>query len=81
MPVVAVLGVGATAELTPPTDTVYHNKLLPVAVKALAVAPMQYPTVLVTVGGTGEARMFTSIWTCGVELAHPVIDDIAPTKY
>ena len=34
----AVLGVGAVALPTPPVATVYHFKLVPVAVNALAVA-------------------------------------------
>ena len=37
VPTVVVEGVGAVALPTPPVATVYHNRLLPVAVKAMAV--------------------------------------------
>ena len=37
MPAVVVEGVGAVALPVPPVATVYHNKLLPVAVSATAV--------------------------------------------
>jgi hypothetical protein len=33
-----VNGVGATADPTPPTETVYHNNPVPAAVKGEAVA-------------------------------------------
>ena len=39
VPAVAVLGVGAVVEPVPPVATVYHFKLEPVAVNALAVSP------------------------------------------
>ena len=38
LPAVVVLGVGAVELPTPPVAAVYHFKLEPVAVKALAVA-------------------------------------------
>ena len=37
LPAVAVDGIGEVALPVPPVATVYHNKLLPVAVKAGAV--------------------------------------------
>jgi len=37
VPTVAVEGVGAVELPTPPVVTVYHNRLLPVAVKSMAV--------------------------------------------
>ena len=37
VPTVAVEGIGAVALPIPPVATVYHNRLLPVAVKAMAV--------------------------------------------
>ena len=37
VPTVAVEGIGAVALPTPPVAAVYHNRLLPVAVKAMAV--------------------------------------------
>lgn len=57
----AVLGVGAVPLATPPTDTVNHERLVPVAVNAVAVAPRQYVTGLVTVGAVGNGLMVTSI--------------------
>ena len=54
MPGVAVEGVGATEEPVPPVGTVYHNKLLPVAVNGEATAPTQYTTGVTTVGGAAE---------------------------
>ena len=38
LPTVVVEGVGAVALPVPPDATVYHNKLFPVAVSAVAVA-------------------------------------------
>lgn len=68
MPVVAVLGVGAVALLTPPIDTVYHNRFVPVAVNAVAVAPKQYGTGL-TPGGVGNGFIVTFI--LDRRLSHP----------
>ena len=65
----AVLGVGAIPLATPPTDTVYHERLVPVAVKAVADAPMQYVTGLATTGGVGNGLMVTSIRD--LKLSHP----------
>jgi hypothetical protein len=53
VPLVAVDGVGAVALPVPPLTVVYHNRLLPVAVNAVAVAPSQYVTGVVTVGTVG----------------------------
>ncbi len=39
----------------PPVAEVYHNKLLPVAVKLLAAVPLQYETELFTTGALGMA--------------------------
>jgi len=51
---VAVLGIGATG-LPVPVSLVYHKSLLPVAVKAAAVDPLQYVIGDVTVGAIGIA--------------------------
>ena len=49
-PVADVNGVGVVADPTPPVATLYQSKLVPVAVKAVAVAFWQYVTGVVTVG-------------------------------
>ena len=49
-PVADVNGVGAVADPTPPVAVLYQSKLVPVAVKAVAVAFWQYVTGVVTVG-------------------------------
>jgi hypothetical protein len=41
VPTVLVSGVGAVADGVPPVEVVYHFRLVPVALKALAVAPEQ----------------------------------------
>ena len=41
LPAVAVLGVGAVVLPVPPVATVYHFNDVPVAVRAVAVAPKQ----------------------------------------
>jgi len=51
---VAVLGVGAVELPVPPVETVYHNKLEPVADNALAVSPTQYSIGLLTIGALGK---------------------------
>ena len=38
LPTVVVNGVGAVALPVPPAETLYHNKLFPVAVSTVAVA-------------------------------------------
>ena len=65
VPAAAVDGVGAVELPVPPEETVYHNKLVPVAVKAEAVAPVQYFTGLVTMGAAGV------VTTVMVEVAIP----------
>ena len=60
VPVADVNGVGAVADSTPPVAVLYQSKLLPVAVKVVAVAFWQYVTVVVTVGA-GVAFMVTVI--------------------
>jgi len=62
---VAVLGVGAVALLVPPVATVYHNRFVPVAVNAVAVACWQYVTGVVTVGAAGVVFTFTAIVALG----------------
>jgi hypothetical protein len=52
-PAVVVEGVGAVLLPVPPVATVYHKRLVPVAVNAVAVAFKQYVTGLVTVGAAG----------------------------
>jgi hypothetical protein len=49
-----VLGIGAVALPVPPVEVVYHNKFVPVAVNAVAVAPWHYTTGE-TVGAEGVA--------------------------
>ena len=44
LPTTVVTGVGAVDVPTPPVATVYHNKLVPVALKGTAVAFWQYTT-------------------------------------
>ncbi len=68
---VAVLGIGATALPTPPTETVYQSKFVPVADSATDDAPWQYVTGVVTVGFAGNPLMVTLIWER--VLTHPVI--------
>ena len=46
-------GVGAVAEPVPPVDTVYHKRLVPVAVNAEAVEPKHKVTGELTVGAEG----------------------------
>ena len=65
VPAVAVEGVGAVALPVPPEATVYHNRLVPVAVIAEAVSPSHYTTGEVTPGAEGKALMVTSIWARG----------------
>ena len=44
---------------------VYHNKVVPVAVSAVAVAPWQYITGVVTVGAEGVGLIVTTINALG----------------
>ena len=53
LPAVVVIGVGAVELPTPPVAAVYHFKLVPVAVNALAVAFIQYETGVDTEGVVG----------------------------
>ena len=55
VPVVVVLGVGAVALPVPPEDTVYHKRLVPVALSADAAIPSHKLTGEVTVGAAGLA--------------------------
>ena len=57
------------ALLVPPVGTVYHNRLVPVAVNGVAVAPWQYVTGVVTPGADGIAFMVTTKDALG--LSHP----------
>ena len=50
LPAEVVNGVGAVELPVPPDAAVYHNKPVPVAVNADAVASLQYTTGVVTVG-------------------------------
>ena len=72
LPADVVVGVGAVDEPVPPVAAVYHSKLLPVAVKAVAVAPSQYVTGVVTVGADGGAFTVTAIAALG--LSQPAAD-------
>ena len=69
VPTADVLGVGAVALPVPPVATVYHNRLEPVAVKAVAVALWQYVTGVVTVGAAGVGVTSTTI--AALELSQP----------
>jgi hypothetical protein len=51
--------VGAEAKGLPPEGTVYHLRLVPVAVKVAPGPPTHKFTGLVTVGAVGNAFMFT----------------------
>ena len=65
------MGVGAVAEPTPPDAVIYHNKLLPVAERVVAVAFWQYVTGDTTTGGDGSGVTITSI--CARTLSHPLV--------
>ena len=66
-PVAVVNGIGAVADPIPPVVVLYQSKLVPVAVKAVAVAFWQYVTGVVTVGA-------------GVEFMVTVIDARCPSQ-
>ena len=66
-----VKGVGAALLPMPPTGTVYHNKLDPVAVNALATAPWQKLIGVDTRGALGALLIITSI--CILALSQPFI--------
>ena len=70
-PAVAVEGVGAVAIPVPPVDTVYHNRFVPVAVNAVAVAFWQYVTGVITVGAAGVAVIVT-VTSNLAELSQPL---------
>ena len=69
-----VEGVGAVLLPVPPVATVYHNKPVPVAVKAVAVDPSQRFTGVVTVGAVGNAFIVTVI--ADRLLSQLVLDDV-----
>ena len=52
---------GALAKAVPPEATVYHLRLVPVAVKVAPGPPTHKFTGLVTVGADGSALTFTVI--------------------
>ena len=66
VPAVVVDGVGAVVLPVPPVATVYHKRLVPVAVSAVAVAFWQYVTGLAAVGAAGIAFTFTVIAALGL---------------
>ena len=66
-PDAVVNGVGAVADPMPPVEILYQSKLVPVAVKAVAVAFWQYVTGVVTVGA-------------GVTFMVTVIDALGPSQ-
>ena len=66
MPTVAVEGTGAVAVPVPPVATVYHNKPVPVAVRAVAVDPWQKITGLVAVGAGVDGSVVTVIDDLGL---------------
>ena len=59
LPGVAVDGVGCDVNGDPPVGTAYHFIFVPVAVSGTAVAPWQYCTLVVAVGGDGLAVIIT----------------------
>ena len=63
-PDAVVMGVGAVADPMPPVEVLYQSKLVPEAVKAVAVAFWQYVTGVVTVGA-GVTFMVTVINALG----------------
>ena len=64
-------GVGAVVLPVPPVAVVYHNKLVPVAVSAVATAFWQYVTGVVTVGAGVDAVTLTTIGVLG--LSQPIV--------
>ena len=72
LPIVDVEGVGAAELPVPPVATVYHNKFVPVAVSADAVAFWQYVTGLAAAGAAGIAFTFITIAALG--LSQPLFD-------
>lgn len=66
---VAVEGVGAVEVPVPPVAELYHKRLEPLAVKAVAVAPTQYVTGLLTVGAAVPDDTLTVM--LARELSHP----------
>ena len=66
MPAAAVDGIGAVVLPVPPVAVVYQSKPVPPAVSAVAVAPWQYVTGVVTVGAAGVAFIFTTIDALGL---------------
>ena len=66
-PDAVVNGVDAVADPMPPVAVLYQSKLVPVAVKTVAVAFWQYVTGVVTVGG-------------GVTFVVTVIDVLGPSQ-
>ena len=66
-PDAVVIGVGAVADPMPPVAVLYQSKLVPEAVKAVAVAFWQYVTGVVTVGA-------------GVTFIVTVIDALGPSQ-
>ena len=76
-PVAVGNGVGAVADPTPPVAVLYQSKLVPVEVKAVAVAFWQYVTVVVTVGA-GVTGMASIIKLTGAD-TQPLIISFAVT--
>jgi len=70
LPTVAVDGVGAVELPVPPVATVYHRRVVPVAVIGTAVSFWQYCTGVVTVGAAGRALTVTTI--CALGPSHPL---------
>lgn len=59
VPALLVLGVGAVVALVLVVASSYHFKLVPFAVKAIAVVPLQYEMVSVTIGSSGLQIILT----------------------
>ena len=72
LPAVVVDGVGAVALPVPPVAVVYHNKPVPPAVNAVAVAFKQYETGATT-GAPGNAFTVTTITALGLSHATPLV--------
>ena len=73
LPAVAVDGVGAVADPFPPVAAVYHNRFVPVADNADAVAFKQYTTGVITDGAAVDVFTVTTIAALAPSQATPLV--------
>ena len=78
LPAFAVPGIGAVASPVPPVGEVYHNRLSPVAINAVAVSFTQYSTGEPTTGADGIALTITVAVPINATLQFPLV---APVKF